>query len=442
MTKLNIKLVRIFDKIKEKDIRKVGQKEKNAFTRNRKLTFEDMMKCIICKKGKTTTMEINNYYKDIGRRSDAVTKQAFCKQRLKLNPEVFIELNRHLVRSVYDDPEYTLNKGYIVTAIDGTVLEIPNTEELRDFYGYLNPNKENVRKMARARVFGIYDIENNIMIDSSIDKYKTPERKSAKLNIISALEILGLERKIITIFDRGYFSTEMLMFLLELPIKFLFRLQGNTFNKERKSMQSDDEIVEFKTNGARASNISDKYLKGRASEVKQVPLRLVKIKLKTGEDEYLATNLPKDEFSTEELNHLYSKRWGIETAYDVMKNKLCIENISGKKQIIVEQDFYAQMLLFNMVQVLKNDANNEINKKEKGTLKYHYKVNMNILIGTFKEYIIKIVIEEDDEKREELQSYMMEEITKNLVPIRKGRSSPRKKYKGRNKYRVNVKQNS
>ena len=166
MTKLNIKLVRIFDKIKEKELKKVGQKEENAFTRNRKLTFEDMMKCIICKKGKTTTMEINNYYKDIGRRSDAVTKQAFCKQRLKLNPEVFIELNRHLVRSVYDDPEYTLNKGYIVTAIDGTVLEIPNTEELRDFYGYLNPNKENVRKMARARVFGIYDIENNIMIDS------------------------------------------------------------------------------------------------------------------------------------------------------------------------------------------------------------------------------------------------------------------------------------
>lgn len=444
MVKKHERIMLVFKEIQTGETKKIGQLKKQAFTRNRKLNFEDLMKYIICRKGLTTTMEIDNYYKNIGKKDDAVTKQAFCKQRLNLNPEVFVYLNKRHVRRIYDDPNYKLHKGYIITAIDGTVLEIPNTEELRQTYGYLNPNKDDVRKMARARASGIYDIENNIMIDAIIEKYRTSERVLAGSNICNALETLGDDRKIITIFDRGYFSTEMLMFLLECPIKFLFRLQGNTFNKEKNSMQSDDEIVEFKTNGNRLSYISDKYLKQKASMLKAVPLRMVKIKLNTGEYEYLVTNILKEEFSTEEIGVLYSKRWGIETAYDLIKNKLHIENISGKKPIIVEQDFYAQILLFNLIQDLKNDANYIVdeNKNKKGKLKYCYKVNMNILVGKFREYIIKMVIEEDTAKQEALQTDMMNEITKNLVPIRPGRSNPHVKYKGRNRYMQNNKPNS
>lgn len=77
---------------------------------------------------------------------------------------------------------------------------------------------------------------------------------------------------------------------------------------------------------------------------------MVKITLKTGEIEYLVTNLPFEEFTTVKIGELYSKRWGIETAYDIIKNKLYIENISDKKKIIVEQDFYSQILLFNMIE--------------------------------------------------------------------------------------------
>lgn len=442
MLKKHNRIIISFKEIEAEETKKIGQIAQNNFIRNRKLLFEDLVRCILCRKGKTTTMEINNYYKEIGKREDTVTKQAFCKQRLNLNPEVFIYLNKRYVQRVYDDANYKLYKGYIVTAIDGTVLEIPNTEELRKFYGYLNPKEENVRKMARARASAIYDIENNIIIDSVIDKYKAPERDLAQFNIYNALETLGFDRKIITIFDRGYFSTEMLMFLLGGPVNFLFRLQGNTFNKEKASMQSDDEIVEFKTNGMRLANISKKDLKQKASMLKKVPLRLVKIKLKTGEYEYLVTNISKEEFNTEEIGILYSKRWGIETAYDIIKNKLCIENISGKKQIIVEQDFYAQMLLFNMIQDLKNDANYTIDKNKNEKLKYCYKINMNVLVGTFRSYIIKIVVEKDDACREKLQKYMMDEISKSLVPIRPGRSNQRKKYKGRNKYKTNIRPNS
>lgn len=169
---------------------------------------------------------------------------------------------------------------------------------------------------------------------------------------------------------------------------------------------------------------------------------MVKITLETGEDEYLVTNIPFEEMGTEEIGKLYFKRWGIETAYDVIKNKLYIEDISGKKKIIVEQDFYAQILLFNMIEDLRNDANKEINFKKNKALKYDYKVNMNILIGTFRGYMIKIALEDDDIKRKTLYTFMLEEIMENLIPIRPGRKFERVPYKGANKYKVNNRKNS
>ena len=56
------------------------------------------------------------------------------------------------------------------------------------------------------------------------------------------------------------------------------------------------------------------------------------------------------------MKALYYCRWNIELSYDVLKNKLHIENFSGYNQIAIEQDFYAQILLYNMLEDMKQDA--------------------------------------------------------------------------------------
>ncbi len=55
--------------------------------------------------------------------------------------------------------------------------------------------KKDVRKVARAKASGLYDLENNIMIDAIIDRYNTPERSLAKENIQNMLSILGNDKK-------------------------------------------------------------------------------------------------------------------------------------------------------------------------------------------------------------------------------------------------------
>lgn len=436
------RMIKIFKKFDMDRIKEIGRIEKRDFTRERKMPFKDILRYIISQKGKTIAMEINNYYKEINKRDERVTKQAFCKQRCRLNPEVFKVLGREYVESFYEGGEYKTYKGYIVTAVDGTILEIPNSKELQKEYECQSPTDNNKRKSARAKASGIYDVENNIMIDAIIEKYNTPERQLAKKNLEAMIKIIGTDKKIISIFDRGYMSVDMLFHLANMPIYYLFRVQKDKCIEEKKSMKSDDEVVDIKISKKRLENILDEDMKIKAKQTDKIKARMVRIVLSTSEEEYLITNIPYDEMDTKEIGELYFKRWGIETAYDVIKNKLCIENISGRKKVIVEQDFYAQIMLFNMVEDLKNDANKELEQKKDRQHKYEYKVNINILIGTFREYLIKIAIEEDSVKRKQLYEYMLEEIMENLVPIRTGRSFPRIHYKGRNKNKVNMRRNS
>lgn len=435
------RILETFENIKTPRIKTIGKLNKVSFTRNRKMPFKDLTRFILAKKGKTTTMELNNYFKEIEKRENTVSKQAFSKQRQNLNPKVFIELNKDYVRRIYEQAEIKKYKGYLVTAIDGSSIEIPNTKELQEEYDCQSTGQSIHRTIARAVASGIYDVENNIMIDTVLGKRSDGERALAKHNLDNMLNILGNETNIITIFDRGYISIDLLLTLMETQIKYLFRLPSTTFGKEQRSLKSDDEIIDIVLTSDRLYHLKDPIKKAKAKKLKKLRVRMVKIVLSTGEVEYLVTNIDDSTMCTKEIGDLYYKRWGIELAYDVIKNKLNIENMSGKSKLIIEQDFYAQMLLFNMVEDLRNDSNKVVKDNKKENLKYEYKVNMNILVGTFREYMIKIAVEEDDDKRRKMYTYMLDDIVSNLVPIRPKRSNPRKPYTGINKHKLNAKRN-
>ena len=138
-----------------------------------------------------------------------------------------------------------------------------------------------------------------------------------------------------------------------------------------------------------------------------------------------------------EAKELYYGRWEIEKAFDIIKNKVKIENFTSYKVIGVEQDFYAQMLLYNMLEDVKIDAG-EIEKDK--DLKYEYKINMNVMVGIFREKLMEIVLSPPKELEKKADEFN-EEIKKYLVPIKPGRTYPRKRMHSMNKYRHNLRKN-
>jgi hypothetical protein len=86
-------------------------------------------------------------------------------------------------------------------------------------------------------------------------------------------------------------------------------------------------------------------------------VRLVSLRLPSGELEVLATSLLEEErYPTEEFLTVYHWRWGHETFYLMLKGRLELENFSGRTVEAVRQDVQAAVLLANLESVLSQPA--------------------------------------------------------------------------------------
>jgi hypothetical protein len=66
------------------------------------------------------------------------------------------------------------------------------------------------------------------------------------------------------------------------------------------------------------------------------------------------------------------------------------------------------------------------------------RINENIAIGLFKEQFVRLMLEEDDTRRDDLFRRLMADMEKNIVPVRTLKSTKRK-WNYFNKYKCNQK---
>lgn len=137
--------------------------------------------------------------------------------------------------------------------------------------------------------------------------------------------------------------------------------------------------------------------------------------------------LDSKKYSSKKFKELYFKRWGVETFYDELKNKLKVEHFSGYSNNTIQQDFNVAVFISNIQSLIVNDLEEEIQIETKNR-KLKYKVNSNLSYGFLKDRII-FLLEQSNNMEEELKLL----FKKHLVPIRPHRNYERKvgKYKTR-----------
>jgi hypothetical protein len=208
---------------------------------------------------------------------------------------------------------------------------------------------------------------------------------------------------------------------------FLIRIGATVFKKEQLAMTADDEYINIRFDKSRLSPHKGTQTADKLAKTGSIQLRFVRFELDNGSMEYLATDLPMEEFNTSEIVYLYRLRWEIETAYDALKNKLFIENFTGTKPIIIEQDIYATVYLCNVIHDILLDAKLEFNIKNHQKYKYKMEINKNIAIGIMKEELIRFILEKDKGKKKEMFDKIIVEISSNILPVRNGRHYKRTK---------------
>ena len=105
--------------------------------------------------------------------------------------------------------------------------------------------------------------------------------------------------------------------------------------------------------------------------------------------------------------------------------------------IYVEQDFLAQIYVYNMMEDVRHAAEEKIQGRP-DKYKYPQRINQNIAIGIFKDELIDLLMEEDNDVRIERLNGLQTEIAKYTLPVRKSKSKKRRFNKA-NKYACNLK---
>lgn len=377
----------------------------NSFSRKRKLSFSNTVHFICSALRKSISSEIDNFIEEHTYLNfPNITKQAFSKARQNISPEAFNELCRLFVEKFYSLKK-NLNtwNGFNILAIDGTSLQVPDTEECGKYFG-LSSN-QNKTRTAVATASALYDVLNDIIVDARITKYKTSERYIAKQHIEVLVNRIPSKNSIV-IFDRGYPSYDMFDHLNDKGLLFLMRV--STSFKLVQSIDSDDSILEYKLKG----------------EIKKV--RVLRIKLSEDVTEVLVTNIYDEKITTIEFKELYFLRWGVESKYKELKSSIKIEEFSGTKPIAIEQDFYTSIYLSMISGLIKKDADASIaNANKDKSLNSTYQSNRNFILGQVFKRIIKLLVK--SRLRNKILKSILEKSIKIRSQVRCNRSCERKR---------------
>jgi hypothetical protein len=153
------------------------------------------------------------------------------------------------------------------------------------------------------------------------------------------------------------------------------------------------------------------------------PVNVHKLMLPNSEVETLLTNLT--DYDGTKLGELYRLRWSIETAYDRLKNTVCLENFSGKTPNSVRQDFWVSMVLINSVAVFKSEADAKVREARAcKNQKHEYQSKTSDMVVAMRDRFILVALlslSGGGDYSKEMDS-IINILAASVSPIRPGRS--------------------
>ena len=383
----------------------------------RKLSFTQTLLLIFQKSIKSIQVRLNEYTLGMGL-PYTISNSSFCQARKKLKHTAFKELNDGIVSMCYEDSMEKRYKGCRLFGVDASKIILPDTQDIKKDFGktYISMGPNIPKREYASLLFECcYDVLNHICIYSEIHPANTYEVKAAQSLLKKNPRCQNND---IYIFDRGYVSYEFISHLQSEGLPFVIRLSKGSFAASRlmfKGEGSDSQWFDIKLP---KGNKRYKNMKLPAS----LRVLLVRVLLDTGEIEILATSLGEEEFKAFEFRELYHFRWGTETFFLNVKERLSLENFTGKTAEAVRQDFWATIFLSNLESILTEDIDKKLAEK---SVKNKQAVNSCVTYNLIKNSAFSLLTQ--TEPIDVILEKLIQLFLTNPVQVRPNRPSLRKK---------------
>ena len=392
------------------------------FTRDRKFSFRKLIHVMLMIDGGSLQSELLKYF-DFN--DNTPTKSAYCQQRAKVLPDAIQFLFSSFTEKLEKLDLLQLFYGHRILAIDGSDVNIPyNPLDTETFH----KNGDN-RGYNQLHLNAFYDALNGIYADCVLEPDRKCHERAAFITMVDRYH-----SAIPTIFlaDRGYESYQVFGHLIRSGQKFLIRLKdpgsngilstydfpdGEFDNLNLETILTHSQTKEVLANRDKYTTIPD------ASKCDffepdnpffPLSLRILCIEVSDGVFEYLATNLDRDEFPPDVIKELYHLRWGEETSFRELKYTIDLLHFHAKKRESVEQEAWARLIVYNFCEAITRHI--AVSKQGSPKRKHDQKINFATAACICKAFL----------KRNDGEINPCRLIARFLIPIRPGRSAPRK----------------
>ncbi len=340
--------------------------------------------------------------------SSGVTPAAFCKARFKLKPEAFVVLNEAVLERTATQFPQPRWHDFRLLAVDGSTARLPDTPAIDRYFG--RPANSGV---PLARFSRLYDVLNGQVVQADMVSYDTSERE------LASGYLPRLKADDLVIYVRGYPAFWLLAYHHEESRHYCMRGRKDFHAEVKKFLASGNksQVVTLHPNRTSALQCEEYNISSEP-----IPVRLIRVKLNSGEIEVLITSLlDENVYFTAWFRRLYQLRWGVEENYKREKQRLEIENFSGRTPQILLQDFHAKILAMNLATVFATAAQWLVDDRHRQRRRA-YRVNFANALSKMKNNIVRIFLYTSPA---ELCWGLIQKTASSVEAIRPDRSYPR-----------------
>jgi hypothetical protein len=395
------------------------------FTRQCVLTFPVLMLLLLQKSLKSLQAHLQEFLGQLGGGGSApqLSGGALTHARAKLCASAFVELNESAVlATVYGTPHAALARhwrGHRLLSVDSSLMRLPSSAALGEVFGWVQCANHHgpLERYPQGRVSVLYDVLNQVALEASLSASTEAETEMAHRHLAA------VQPGDVLLNDRGYTGYRWLVAVRAAGAHFVSRCSRGSFAEVRQLFLRNEVGVSVEVKLCAPKPVR--------AECRQrgwpltLTVRLVTVRLSTGELEVLATSLlDQTAYPTEVFGPVYGQRWGQETYYGRLKGRLDLEHCSGQTVEAVEQDFHATVLLSNVESILVGPAQTQVAQQTAGR-QQPAQVNRAVSLHAIKYRLIDLLTSRVPAPV--VLAQLTEWFQANPVSVRPGRTVPRRK---------------
>lgn len=280
------------------------------------------------------------------------TTSAVTQGRQRLGPEPLKELYDQVVKPIaVEETRGAHFRKWALHALDGTLIDVPDTKENREFFGKTSNQNEAQAGYPKLRAVSLVECGTHVIHATELGWFKKRsqdedsasdpnDRHSEKY--LASLLLPKLKKGMLLFADRGFFSFKLWCAAVATTADLCWRIK-------------DDVVVKV------TKHLPDKSCLGvivRGSN--EVQVRLIEYTIDGSKEVFrlITTILDHREAPAKKLALLYHERWEIESTYKELKIHLNLSRLTlrSKTPDLVHQEFWALLLVHFAVRGVMHEA--------------------------------------------------------------------------------------